>query len=146
MYHYAAVNLITAPTAVRDLSVTASSPESIFISWSHPNYPNGPLTQYTVYYTANLQMKRSVSTDGFDLVIVPGNMTSLNLTGLEAFTMYTILISASGEGVKDSFAESEVITRTNTTGKLCCTCSHLYHSCVIYTDWDRKIATYVYIC
>ena len=98
----------------------ASSAESIFISWKHPAYPNSQLTQYIIYYRINslvLQLSPNISNEDFVTVTVPGNMLSLNLTGLETFTDYSIHMSVRGEGVSDAPIETEIIARTNTSGE-----------------------------
>ena len=87
--------IFTAPTAVRDLSAVASSPESIYISWKHPQYPKS-----------------------FDRVEVPVDILSLNLSGLNTFTNYSIHMSVRGEGVSDAPIEVEIIARTNSSGKI----------------------------
>ena len=110
----------TAPTAVRDLEAVASSSESIYISWNHPQYPNSQLTQYIIYHRANpsmIQMSPDISSDGFVAVEVPVEMLSLNLSGLNTFTNYSIHMSVRGENVSNAPIEIEIIARTNTSGK-----------------------------
>jgi len=109
--------LFIAPSAVRHLSATVASHESLFISWSHPKYPNGQLTKYIIYYKASQRAIRSLSPDGFASITVPPNTLNVSLTGLIPYTNYTIRMSASGEGVNDAPIEEEVIARTNTSGK-----------------------------
>ena len=113
--------IFTAPTAVRNLSAVASSPESIYISWKHPQYPNSQLTQYIIYHRANpptIQMSPNISNTSFDRVEVPVDMLSLNLSGLNTFTNYSIHMSVRGEGVSDAPIEVEIIARTNSSGKI----------------------------
>ena len=106
-----------APSAVRHLSATADSLGSLFISWSHPKYPNGQLTRYIIYYKASQRAIRSLSPDGFASFKVPPNSPSVAITGLMPYTNYTIRMSASGKSVNDAPIEEEVIVRTNTSGK-----------------------------
>ena len=111
----------TAPTAVRDLDAVASSPESIYISWNHPQYPNSQLTQYIIYHSENpsrIQMSPNISNDSFVAVEVPVDMLSVNLSGLNTFTNYSIHMSVRGEAVSDAPIEIEIIDRTNTSCKL----------------------------
>jgi len=117
-----------APTAVRDLAAIPSSPNSIYITWDHPQYPNSQLTQYIVYYRANpsvIQMSPNIQSDGFNNMGVPSPVTttSYNLTGLDVFTNYTIHMSVMGDGVPNAPIEVEMLQRTNTSGmnteKLC---------------------------
>ena len=106
----------TAPTAVRDLQAMASSTESIYISWNHPEYPNSQLTRYIVYHRRNppiIQMSPNILNDGFTVVEVPVNMLSLNLSGLDTFTNYAIHMSVRGENVNDAPIEIEISSRTN---------------------------------
>ena len=118
---YYLINYFTAPTAVRDLSAVASSSESIYISWNHPQYPNSQLTQYIIYHRANppmIQMSPNILNDGFVAVDIPVDMLSLNLSNLSTFTNYAIHMSVRGEGVSDAPIEIEIIDRTNTSCKL----------------------------
>ena len=120
VYRYYDTNYFTAPTAVRDLSAVTSSPESIYISWNHPQYPNSQLTQYIIYHRANppmIQMSPNILNDGFMVVEVSVDMLSLNLSGLNPFTNYSIHVSVRGEGVNDAPIEIEIIARTNTSCK-----------------------------
>ena len=111
-----------APTAVRDLIATPSSSESILIKWDHPEYPNSQLLEYIIFYQMNpsvVQQPPNISSDGFLNVTLPADTTYLNLTGLIAFTNYTIHITVSADGVDNAPIEDEVLSRTNTTGKYC---------------------------
>ncbi|XP_065904155.1 cell adhesion molecule DSCAML1-like isoform X2 [Dysidea avara] len=108
----------SAPTAIRDLGAVASSSESIYISWNHPQYPNSQLTQYIIYHRANppmIQMSPNILNDDFMVVEVSVDMLSLNLSGLDPFTNYAIHVSVRGEGVSNAPIETEIITRTNST-------------------------------
>jgi len=58
-----------------------------------------------------------ISSVGFVVVAVPVDMLSLNLSGLNAFTNYSIHMSVRGENVSDAPIEIEIIARTNTSGK-----------------------------
>ena len=115
------INHFPAPTAVRDVSTGTTSQESIYISWNHPQYPNSQLTQFIIYYRANppiIQMSPNILNDGFIAVPVPVDIISFNLSGLSAFTNYSIHMSVRG-GVSDAPIETELIARTNSSGKLC---------------------------
>jgi len=111
--------IFTAPTAVRDISAVPSSPESIYITWNHPEYPNSQLINYIVHYNDKPEMLQSIgniTSDGFENIVV-GIRTSYNLTGLVPFTNYTILVTVSGMDVANAPFEIEILQRTNTTGK-----------------------------
>ena len=114
------INHFPAPTAVRDVSTGTTSQESIYISWNHPQYPNSQLTQFIIYYRADplmIQVSPSILNDGFVVVEVPVDMLSLNLSGLNIFTNYSIHMSVRGEEVSDAPIEIELIARTNSSGK-----------------------------
>ena len=66
-----------------------------------------------------VQQPPNISSDGFFNVTLPANTTDLmfNLTGLNAFTNYTVHITVSGDGVDNSPIEDEVLSRTNTSGE-----------------------------
>jgi len=63
-------------------------------------------------------MSPNISNNGFVIVEIPANLLSLNLSGLNTFTNYSIHMSVRGEGVSDAPIEVEIIDRTNTSGKL----------------------------
>ena len=114
------------PTAVRNIRTKPAdfTHESIFICWDHPEYPNSQLSTYVVYYNKQ-DMKQSdenLSIAGYNNISV-NTTTSYNLTGLDAFTYYSILVTARSEGVKDAPLEVEILNRTNATGKLYISCS-----------------------
>ena len=70
---------LTAPTVARDLEAVASSRESIYISWNHPQYPNSKLTQYIIYHRVNPSMIQmsSISSDGpIEIEIIARTNTS----------------------------------------------------------------------
>ena len=109
-----------APTAVHNLDAFPSSPNSIFIKWDHPEYPNNQLLQYIVYYRADpsvIQMS-NITSDGFSNQSVPLPVTtrSYNLTGLDVFTNYSIHMSVMGDGVPNAPIGVEILERTNASG------------------------------
>ena len=110
----------TVPTAVRNIQVMMSTPESIYLTWDHPEYPNSQLMNYIVYYNDNPEMLQSagnISTDGF-ISMELGIVTSYNLTGLVPFTNYTILVTVSGRDVGVAPFDMEILQRTNATGEV----------------------------
>ena len=110
---------VTVSTAVRNINVMMSTPESIYISWNHPEYPNSQLLNYIVYYNDNpemLQTGENISAVGFENMTL-GIVTSYNLTGLVPFTNYTILVTVNGRDVDNAPFVMEVLHRTNTTGE-----------------------------
>ena len=114
------LSYFTVPTAVRKIKVMMSTPESIYLTWDHPEYPNSQLLNYIVYYNDNpekLQLPGNISTVGFENETV-GIVTSYNLTGLVPFTNYTILVTVSGRDVDDAPFDMEILQRTNATGEV----------------------------
>ena len=112
-----------APTAVRNIRTKPANftHESIFICWDHPEYPNSQLSTYVVYSNERntKQSDETLSIDGYRVDILMNTMTYYNLTGLDAFTNYSILVTARSEDVEDDAPlEVEILSRTNTTGEL----------------------------
>ena len=64
-----------------------------------------------------VQQSPNISSDGFLNVTLPADTAYFNLSGLTAFTNYTIHITVSADGVDNAPIEDEVLSRTNTTGK-----------------------------
>ena len=111
-----------APTAVRNIRTKPAdfTYESIFICWDHPEYPNSQLSTYIVYSIEQdtKQSNETLSSDGYREDILMSTMTSYNLTELDAFTYYSILVTARSEDVEDDAPfEVEILSRTNTTGE-----------------------------
>jgi len=100
-----------APTAVRRLMAVPLLPNSIYITWDHPLYPNSQILKYIVFYNANpsiIQMFPNIMSAGFNSLGVPSvNTTSYNLTR-DVFTNYSIHISVKGDHVPDAPIELEI--------------------------------------
>jgi len=62
-------------------------------------------------------MSPDISSDGFEIVEIPAIMLSVNLSGLNTFTNYSIHMSVRGENTGDAPIEREIIDRTNTSCK-----------------------------
>ena len=109
------------PTAVRNLRFKPSefTPESLYICWDRPEFPNGLLLTYLIYYAERdvLQSVENLSITGYTEIDTMGTNTSYNLTGLTPFTNYSILVTLRGS-VGDAPFEKEILGRTNATGKL----------------------------
>ena len=110
------------PTAVRDVTPDGDkfTPESIFISWDHPEYPNSQLINYTLYFTKSeiRQPFDNISSDGYNRLEKLGIIKSYNLTGLIPYINYSILVTVSGMGVSDAPFDVEILNRTDPTGKV----------------------------
>ena len=77
------------------LKAVASSSESINVMWDLPEYPNGPLSEYRIYYQrSNMIIAPPESTANTKTVLFPTQ--AINITGLEVFTNYSIFITAIG--------------------------------------------------
>ena len=71
-----------------------------------------------------VQQHPNISSDGFSNVTSPADSTNLtfNLTGLNAFTNYSIHMTVSADGEEDAPIEAEVLIRTNAIGMFCVFC------------------------
>lgn len=92
------------PTAVRNISAIPSSPESINITWDHPEYPNSQLLNYIIYYNSTPE--------------IVGITLNHNLTNLTVFTYYTIRVTVNGQGVGNAPFDGEILQRTNASGEI----------------------------
>ena len=140
------------PTAFHNLrpKFTEFTHESIFICWDHPEYPNSQLMNYIIYINQTSdRQSMPLSSVGYERMEV-GIVTSYNLTKLEPFTNYSILVTVSDEGVDNAPFEMEILERsqrTIPTGELYvyCTCStmgpplseHLYVTSILRCS-DKK--------
>ena len=80
---------------VTTLKAVASSSESINVMWDLPEYPNGPLSEYRIYYQRS-DMIIAPPESTADRKTVPFPTQAINITGLEVFTNYSIFIEAIG--------------------------------------------------
>ena len=88
-----------APTGVSTPTFPAIFSNNVTVSWNAPQNPNGIITQYEVYYRVLLGTLNLAAT-------VPGNTTSVVITGLEPFTTYEFRIRAHNSvGTGDSILE-----------------------------------------
>lgn len=115
-----------APTPVNNLSAVAANSSTIFVNWSLPSFPNGPITYYNVYFReqeGHIPQAESVTDAGFQIVTTSDTVTAINLTELKPYTNYTIHVRAiiaakSLQNVKaipsnlTGAANIEIITRT----------------------------------
>lgn len=96
-FHYNACIISCIPPTVPDDAPTnimtfALSPTSIHVAWAPPTFPNGVISNYTIYY--------STAAANSSLTL-EGGVMSHDLGGLRPHTNYTIRMSAStgvGEG------------------------------------------------
>ena len=157
--------ILIAPTAVRDLmpKFIEFTHESIYICWNHPEYPNSQLMNYIIYINQTSdRQSMNLSSVGYERMEV-GIVTSYNLTKLEPFTNYSILVTVSGKDVDNAPFDMEILERTNTTGELYvyCNCSTVgppiscvcMHGCVCVRVCVRVcvcvcvcVFVYMYMC
>ena len=95
------------------------------VQWSPPTYPNGPITEYRVFYKeGDTAQTQPISSTDFRWMKSDG--ASLNITGLDPYTNYTIhvqaVISAQELENEELFTEDllgaideEIVARTNGT-------------------------------
>ena len=105
------------PTAVRNIEAVGTTPESIFLSWDHPEYPNSQLVNYIIYYIVTSEMQQQqlgIPIEDFENRTA-GIMTSYNLTELKSSTSYIIRISANGRDVGNAPFVEIVVQRNNTS-------------------------------
>ena len=88
-----------------NLIAVPSSSESINVMWDIPQYPNGPLFEYRIYYN------RSNVSSGSNYTTVEFPTHTINITGLEVFTNYSIFVVAIGIKIGDM--GEEIQQRTN---------------------------------
>ena len=105
------------PSPVTGLRTVASSSESIIVTWDLPEYPNGPLTGYMIYYKRSNVTSSPPRSDrtGYESVMVPGTQTEYNITMLTPFTNYSIFIVALGTSDLVGLVDIEILQRTNAT-------------------------------
>ena len=79
----------SAPSEPNSVVAVNSSSTSITVSWTAPSMPNGMIRGYTVtYYRSEVGMSDMAQED------VTSDITSIELSGLEIFTNYTIFVEA----------------------------------------------------
>ena len=108
---------IAESSPVTNLALVASSPESIMVTWDLPEYPNGPLTGYRVYYRRSNVTTDPPPTDrsGYESATIGSEtVTQYNISGLIPFTNYSIFVEALGTNI-DGLASNEMLQRTNAT-------------------------------
>ena len=111
---------ITNPTAVRDLRAVALSPQSIQVTWLPPVSPNGPISNYIVFYMEGSTARTSgnIQNDNYMQENTSDVQTEYTITGLSPYTNYTIqvqtVITESPYVLKGAI-EDEIVQRTNST-------------------------------
>lgn len=111
-----------APTPVNNLFAAAANSSTIFVNWSLPSFPNGPISFYNVYFReGHIPRTESITDEGFHTVKISESIIATNLTELKPYTNYTIhvrAIIAAGnvETITEDLigaANTEIVTRTH---------------------------------
>ena len=113
---------LTAPSAPRNLTVTATSSTSLFASWREPKNPNGPINVYNVYLqsvsdVSEIQKRSSLPVQPVKNVSV----NSVNISELEKFTLYYVVVTAANKdnsGYLEGPDSSRVRIRTKPDGNV----------------------------
>ncbi|XP_065833910.1 receptor-type tyrosine-protein phosphatase S-like [Oscarella lobularis] len=74
----------------RNVSAVAASSTSIRVTWTPPEFPNGPIDYYRILYEIDGGSRRRRATSDFR--DYPGSSTSVLLDGLEKFTSFLISV------------------------------------------------------
>ena len=98
-----------APSAPLELTGTSISFSTISLTWTAPSTPNGLIRDYQITYF------RTVNSSDVTVVNTSSSALEFNLTGLRAFTNYSISISAITIRIGES--SNLVVVRTNESSK-----------------------------
>ena len=105
-----------------DLRAAATSPESIRVSWNYPEYPNGPIDHFSVYYKeSEIVQQPPIENSGFIIISVDGTDLDFDITNLDVYTNYAIHVQAFGSRGNNIPGEvvEEILQRTNSTTPSC---------------------------
>ncbi len=108
------------PTAVTNLTATATSFQSILVTWDLPLNPNGPIGSYQVFHQeSNTIQTPPIVSNQYSQTTVMERQFEI-ITGLTAFTNYSIHVQAIGTGgtpggTLQGDVDEEVLQRTFTT-------------------------------
>ena len=89
--------------------------ESIMVTWDLPQYPNGPLSGYRIYYKRSNVTASPAGSDrtGYEVkTIQSGVNREYNISGLDAFTNYSVIIMAVGTPQLTGRAGTEILVLT----------------------------------
>ena len=111
---------ITNPTAVRDLRAVALSPQSIKVTWLPPVSPNGPISNYIVFYKEGSVAQRSgkIKSVNYRHESTSDVQTEYIITGLTPYTNYTIHVQTvitESPYVLTGAIDDEIVQRTNSS-------------------------------
>ena len=101
---------LTAPSMPRDVEATPVNSMAIFVEWDVPEFPNGIIRNYVVFYnTSGEHDSMEGETDTMD------NSTSLLVGSLTPFTKYSVYVAA--VTIERGPSSDVVMVRTNESGK-----------------------------
>ena len=101
------------PSPVTEMTAVAINPEFIMVTWDLPEYPNGPLSRYRIYYKHSNVITSppgSVRT-GYEVKTILSG-TECNISGLNPLTNYTIFIEAVGTPNLTGRVDSSILVLT----------------------------------
>lgn len=94
------------PEGLMNPVVESTSSYGITLSWSPPQKPNGRLLHYKIFYKKLLSNTQTED----EFITVHGNLTSTSVSGLDAFSTYTISLEVTNSA--DSLRSGSVTAST----------------------------------
>ncbi len=110
------------PSPVTGLIAVPINPESIMVIWDLPQYPNGPLSGYRIYYKRSNTTASPPGSDrtGYEVnTVQSGTDLEYNITGLDPITNYSIFVMAVGVPQLPGRVDAEILVLTG-SGMECC--------------------------
>ena len=91
------------------------NPESIMVTWDLPQYPNGPVSGYRIYYKHSDKIASPPGSDrtGYEVkTLQSGTILEYNISGLDPFTNYSIFVMAVGMHQLTGRVDTEILVLT----------------------------------
>ena len=109
---------ITNPTAVRNLQAVAVSPLSIQVTWLPPMSPNGPISNYIVFYMEGntAQPSGNIQNINYTQETTSDVQTDYIISSLMPYMNYTIQVQAvitESPYILTGSVDDEIVQRTN---------------------------------
>ena len=105
------------PSPVIGLTAVSINSESIMVTWALPQYPNGPLSGYRIYYKRSNMIASPPGSDraGYEVKTVQsGTVLECNISGLEPSTNYSLFVMAVGMHQLIGRVDNETLVLTKT--------------------------------
>ena len=109
------LSICTESSPVTNLTAVAINPELIVLSWDLPDYPNGPLVGYRIFYKKSNYTTFPPGADktGYESRSTHSvTETGYNISGLTPSTNYTIFVEALGINNLGGKVDLEVLVLT----------------------------------